>query len=191
MTNTHIPEVAIPSVFPSHHKKCSLIANTLFIFQYFYLQFRISFRLPVAALLIFPLYIRQVVHCHRSCLMDVTTGNRRETSSYNRDDCRIEMDVTTGNRRETSYGWYYVSQFCVSSKYLTVISKKNSGKTSNEWIQEYKLSVITNSLRTTDLSSKEIRSIMFFPTTSFFGKYVKGHPAGCSLLEYRRRGKIW
>lgn len=60
MTNTHIPEVAIPSVFPSHHKKCGLIANTLFIFQYFYLQFRISFRLPVAALLIFPLYIRQV-----------------------------------------------------------------------------------------------------------------------------------
>ncbi|AEA21072.1 hypothetical protein HMPREF9137_1313 [Prevotella denticola F0289] len=94
MTNTHIPEVAIPSVFPSHHKKCGLIANTLFIFQYFYLQFRISFRLPVAALLIFPLYIRQVVHCHRSCL----------------------MDVATGNRRETLYGWYYASQFCVSSK---------------------------------------------------------------------------
>lgn len=169
MTNTHIPEVAIPSVFPSHHKKCGLIANTLFIFQYFYLQFRISFRLPVAALLIFPLYIRQVVHCHRSCL----------------------MDVTIGNRRETSYGWYYASQFCVSSKYLTVISKKNSGKTSNEWIQEYKLSVITNCLRTTDLSSKEIKNIMVFPTTSFFGKYVKDHPAGCSLLEYRRRGKIW
>lgn len=135
----------------------------------FYLQFRISFRLPVATLLIFPLYIQQVVHYHRSCL----------------------MDVATGNRRETLYGWYYVSQFCVSSKYLTVISKKNSGKTSNEWIQEYKLSVVTNCLRTTDLSSKEIRNIMVFPTTSFFGKYVKGHPAGCSLLEYRKRRKIW
>ena len=81
--------------------------------------------------------------------------------------------------------------FVFPQSYLTVISKKKSGKTANEWIQEYKLYAITNCLRTTDLSSKEIKSIMVFPTTSFFGKYVKGHPAGCSLLEYRRRRKIW
>ena len=31
MTNTHIPEVAIPSVFPSHHKKCGLIHIPIFL----------------------------------------------------------------------------------------------------------------------------------------------------------------
>lgn len=84
---------------------------------------------------------------------------------------------------------YYAAQLCISAKYLTVISKKNSGKTAYEWIQEYTLSAITNYLRTTGLSIKEISNKLGFPNTSFFGKYVKEH-LGCSPLEYRRQKNI-
>nr|WP_314996334.1 helix-turn-helix domain-containing protein [uncultured Prevotella sp.] len=48
------------------------------------------------------------------------------------------------------------------------------------------MSAITNYLRTTDLSVKEISHRLGFPNTSFFGKYVKDH-LGCSPLEYRRK----
>lgn len=79
---------------------------------------------------------------------------------------------------------YYASELFISSKYLTVICKKNSGKTANEWIQEYTLSDITYYLQNTDLSVKEISNKLGFPNTSFFGKYIKEH-LGCTPLEYR------
>lgn len=81
---------------------------------------------------------------------------------------------------------YYASKMCISAKYLTMICKKNSGKTANAWIQEYTISAITNYLRTTDLSVKEISNRLGFPNSSFFGKYVRDH-LGCSPLEYRQK----
>lgn len=79
---------------------------------------------------------------------------------------------------------YYASQLFISSKYLTVICKKNSNKTANDWIREYTMSDITYFLRNTDLSIKEICAKLGFPNPSFFGKYVKEH-FGCTPLEYR------
>lgn len=81
---------------------------------------------------------------------------------------------------------YYASKLCISAKYLTMVCKKNSGKTANAWIQEYTISAITNYLRTTDLSVKEISNRLGFPNSSFFGKYVRDH-LGCSPLEYRQK----
>lgn len=79
---------------------------------------------------------------------------------------------------------YYASKLYISSKYLTVICKKNSGKTANEWIREYTLSDITYYLRNTDISIKAVSAKLGFPNTSFFGKYVKEH-FGCTPVEYR------
>ena len=80
---------------------------------------------------------------------------------------------------------YYASKLCISDKYLTMICKKNSGKTANAWIQEYTISAITNYLRNTGLSIKEISNRLGFPNSSFFGKYVRDH-LGCSPMEYRQ-----
>ena len=110
-----------------------------------------------------------------------TVETKQNVSLFNR---FLELLQTTEAKHQTVD--YYASQLCISAKYLTIISKKNSGKTANEWIQEYKLSAITNYLRTTDWSIKEISNLMGFPNTSFFGKYVKDH-LGCSPLEYRKR----
>ncbi|WP_449029135.1 helix-turn-helix domain-containing protein [Prevotella jejuni] len=47
---------------------------------------------------------------------------------------------------------------------------------------------ISNYLRTTDMSVKEISNLLGFPNTSFFGKYVHDR-LGCSPFEYRRQQK--
>ena len=110
-----------------------------------------------------------------------TVETKQNVSLFNR---FLELLQTTEAKHQTVD--YYASQLCISAKYLTIISKKNSGKTANEWIQEYKLSAITNYLLRTDGSIKEISNLLGFPNTSFFGKYVKDH-LGCSPLEYRKR----
>ena len=81
---------------------------------------------------------------------------------------------------------YYASELCISTKYLTDICKKNSGKTAGQWIREYVLADITYYLQHTDLSIKVIASKMGFSSTSFFGKYVKD-ALGCTPMEYRNK----
>jgi AraC family transcriptional regulator, transcriptional activator of pobA len=108
---------------------------------------------------------------------------RRSTSFFNR-----FLELLQSNEVRHRSVKYYASALCISPKYLTIICKKNSDKTANEWIREYTLFDITDYLRNTPLSIKEISNKMGFPNTSFFGKYVKanlGHPP----LEYRKNSR--
>ena len=69
----------------------------------------------------------------------------------------------------------YASELCISPKYLSVICKKHSGKTANEWITEHVMEDIRYYLKQTDYSIKQICNQLGFPNTSFFGRYVKEH----------------
>ncbi len=80
----------------------------------------------------------------------------------------------------------YANRLCISPKYLSVICKRQSGKTANEWIREKVLEDIRYFLRQTDLSIKQIASELGFPNPSFFGKYVKEH-FGMTPLQFRLR----
>lgn len=70
---------------------------------------------------------------------------------------------------------WYANQLCISPKYLSVLCKKHSGKTANEWITEHVVEDIRYYLKQTDYSIKQICDQLGFPNTSFFGKYVKDH----------------
>ena len=70
---------------------------------------------------------------------------------------------------------WYANELCISPKYLTIICKKHSGKTANEWITEHVLEDIRYYLKQTDYSIKQICDLIGFPNPSFFGKYVKEH----------------
>ena len=80
----------------------------------------------------------------------------------------------------------YANELCISPKYLSVICKKQSGKTANEWITEHVMEDICYSLKQTDLSIKQISDRLGFPNPSFFGKYVREH-LGMSPNEYRKK----
>jgi AraC-like DNA-binding protein len=80
----------------------------------------------------------------------------------------------------------YANELCISPKYLTVVCKKNSGKTANEWITEHVLEDIRYYLKQTDLSIKQICDRLGFPNPSFFGKYVKDH-FGMTPMQLREQ----
>lgn len=69
----------------------------------------------------------------------------------------------------------YANELCISPKYLSVVCKKHSGKTANEWITEQVMEDIRYYLCQTDYSIKQICDLLGFSNTSFFGKYVKEH----------------
>lgn len=142
-------------------------------------EFEKKYRLEIIKSLIHTMLLGLCFCLYRQ--MEYTADSKQNLSLFNR---FLELLQTTEAKHQPVE--YYASKLCISAKYLTIISKKNSGKTANEWIQEYKLSAITKYLRTTDWSIKEISNLLGFPNTSFFGKYVKDH-LGCSPLEYRRR----
>lgn len=93
--------------------------------------------------------------------------------------------VSTNNSKERTVE-DYASELCVSSKYLSVVCKKASGKTANEWIREHMLEEIRYYLKQTDLSMKEIADQLGFANPSFFGKYVKEH-FGMTPVQFRQK----
>ena len=81
---------------------------------------------------------------------------------------------------------YYSGKLCITSKYLTEICKKNSGKTATEWIQNYTTRRIILLLKNKNLTLTEIANILHFSSTSFFSRYVR-KTLGMSPSEYRPR----
>ena len=79
---------------------------------------------------------------------------------------------------------WYAQELCISSKYLSALCKKHSGKTANEWITEHVLEDIRYYLKQTDYSPKQICDLIGFPNPSFFGRYVKEH-FGMTPMEFR------
>ena len=84
----------------------------------------------------------------------------------------------------------YANELCISPKYLTAVCKKNSDKTSNDWITEHVIEDIRYYLKQTDLSMKQICNKLGFPNPSFFGKYVKDH-FGMTPMEFRNAPSSW
>lgn len=92
--------------------------------------------------------------------------------------------ISASNNIERSVK-FYADKLYVSPKYLSMITKKVSGRTAYEWITGQVVAEIDYQLRYSDLSIKEIANNMQFPNLSFFGRYVKEH-LGASPTEYRK-----
>ena len=83
---------------------------------------------------------------------------------------------------------YYAEQLNITSKYLSAISKKVSGKTPMRWITESVMQDCYSLLRESDLTVKEISNRLGFPNSSFFGQYFR-EEAGVTPVEYRNDHK--
>ncbi len=80
---------------------------------------------------------------------------------------------------------YYASKLCITPKYLTVVCRRESGKTASDWINEYVNQDINYYLKNTNNTVKEIADLLGFENLSFFGKYVKTH-FGKSPRNFRK-----
>lgn len=83
---------------------------------------------------------------------------------------------------------YYAEQLNITSKYLSAISKKVSGKSPMRWITESVMQDCYSLLRDSDLTVKEISNRLGFPNSSFFGQYFR-EEAGVTPVEYRNDHK--
>ncbi len=83
---------------------------------------------------------------------------------------------------------FYAERLNISSKYLSSISKKVSGKAPMRWITESVMQDCYELLKESDLTVKEISNRLGFPNSSFFGQYFR-EEAGVTPMTYRKDHK--
>lgn len=81
---------------------------------------------------------------------------------------------------------HYAARLSVTPKYLSHVSKAQSGRTAIEWIREYIMNDAYRYLTSTDYSIKEIAGILGYTNVSFFCRSIKKY-FGKTPLEIRNR----
>ena len=137
-------------------------------------------------------YRKDVIHSLiRGALIGLCgfTGDGRQVSEesvFTKDLFQRFLDLLQRSEVKHRSVKSYAAQLNISSKYLAVTCKKNSGRTALSWIDEYTMSDAVYYLQSTSLSIKEVSNKMGFPNPSFFGRYFRLHK-GVSPLAFRKR----
>ena len=79
---------------------------------------------------------------------------------------------------------YYADKLCVTSKYLSEVSKKVSGLPANYWITRYTSLEISRLLRDKSLSFTDISDRFGFSSLSHFSRYVQNN-LGATPTDFR------
>lgn len=90
-------------------------------------------------------------------------------------DCRQQRDVA-----------YYAEKLCITSKYLSQVSRSVSGLPASEWITYYATFELVSLLNDQSKTLTEVADLMRFETASHFSRYVK-KLLGKSPSEYRQK----
>ena len=89
-----------------------------------------------------------------------------------------------GTYREHREVTYYADCLCVTSKYLSEVSKKVSGYAANYWINRYTSLDISRLLRDKSLTFVQISDMFGFSSPAYFSRYVQ-HNLGQNPTDYR------
>lgn len=78
---------------------------------------------------------------------------------------------------------YYADRLCLTSKYLSQVILKVSGRYANEWIRDYVILEAKALLKSGRYTVQQVGDLLNFPNASFFGKYFKA-AVGCTPRQY-------
>lgn len=92
--------------------------------------------------------------------------------------------LENGEYRKNREVTYYADKLCVSSKYLSEVSKKVSGYAANYWINRYTVLDISRMLRDKSLTFVQISDMFEFSSPNYFSRFVQ-HNLGMSPTDYR------
>lgn len=92
--------------------------------------------------------------------------------------------LENGEFREHREVTWYADKLCVTSKYLSEVSKSVSGYAANFWINRYTALDISRLLRDKSLSFVQISDMFHFSSPAYFSRYVL-HNLGVNPTEYR------
>lgn len=92
--------------------------------------------------------------------------------------------LENGEFRKNREVTYYADKLCVTSKYLSEVSKKVSGYAANYWISRYTILDISRLLRDKSLTFVQISDMFGFSSPAYFSRYVQ-HNLGVNPTDYR------
>lgn len=92
--------------------------------------------------------------------------------------------LESGEYRSHREVTWYADKLCVTSKYLSEVSKAVSGYAANFWINRYTTLDISRLLRDKSLSFVQISDMFKFSSPAYFSRYVL-HNLGVNPTEYR------
>ncbi|WP_239056672.1 MULTISPECIES: AraC family transcriptional regulator [unclassified Parabacteroides] len=96
------------------------------------------------------------------------------------------IELLVANYRTEHKVDFYASRLNMTSHYLTLIVKRITGQTVNEFIFEMLYSESRNLLTHSRLSIQEIAALLNFSDQASFGKFFK-RKSGVSPIEFRKR----
>lgn len=108
---------------------------------------------------------------------DISSQNASIMSRF----LKMLEDGTFREHREISH---YADSLCVTSKYLSEVSKKVSGYAANYWINRYTILDITRLLRDKSLTFAQISDMFNFSSPAYFSRYVQQN-LGVRPSDYR------
>ena len=94
------------------------------------------------------------------------------------------MDLVEIHYRTQRQVGFYANNLSITPKYLSQIVKSVTGKSANDWIDDYVTLEAKALLKSTNMTVQQISNELNFPSQSFFGKYFK-RLAGISPKQYR------
>lgn len=85
---------------------------------------------------------------------------------------------------------FYADQLCISTRYLSAITKQVAEDSAKEIIDENLILELKMALQSTGMSLKEIADKYRFPDQSFFGRYFKKHTECHPRSTEQRRTEV-
>lgn len=116
-------------------------------------------------------------HAHMYGDSDISTQHASIMNRF----LRMLEEGTFREHREVTY---YADCLCVTSKYLSEVSKRVSGYGANYWINRYTILDITRLLRDKSLTLVQISDMFGFSSPAYFSRYVQQN-LGIKPSEYR------
>lgn len=98
--------------------------------------------------------------------------------------CRLFLKLVGKNYKTERQVGFYAEKLSITPKYLSKLVKGNTGKSANEWIDEYVMLEAKKLLKSSSLTIQQISETLNFIDQSAFGKYFKSHQ-GISPQKYR------
>ncbi len=119
---------------------------------------------------------------------DDMTSSTDSSSLHDKDIFNHFLQLISEQKQKRQRVSFYSEQLNITSKYLSSISKKVSGKTPMRWITESVMQDCYELLKNSDMTVKEISNSLGFPNSSFFGQYFR-EEAGMTPMAYRKEHK--
>ncbi len=96
------------------------------------------------------------------------------------------MKLLLAHHKQERNTAFYAEKLYMSSKYLSSVLKKETGRSINSWIYDAVITSAKILLKSSNLTVLQISEELNFPTPSFFGKFFKQY-AGMTPLEFRNK----